>query len=186
MNAAFYGGVVTPVRVEFVPRAIEFLKRAEALSPEQWRLPYWIGYSYLIMENNEKCAEYYLKASQLPGALPFLRYAAVNILSRDTSIDNAIIQTEGLYQSVDSEDAKEWVLIRLNWLRKMQGLETLAKEFKRVTGSFPESLEELVKTGLIQEIPHDEFGEGFYLTQPGDPEKGYEVRSNYLIWSSET
>jgi hypothetical protein len=79
----------------------------------------------------------------------------------------------------NDEDTNELLLLRLQWLKTMQYLEAKNREYKNKTGNYPTHLEELVKANLIPELPEDEFGEGFFLVKPGDPEKGYMVRSDF-------
>ncbi len=177
VNAAFFGGIVTPVTIADLPRAIALLEEGERLNPGEWRIPYWIGFCYLEMEDYAKAAAYYKKASELPGALPFLKFSTVHLLSRGTTLERALQRTEELLASVDDPDSREWVLSRQQWLKSMMLLEDKNREFKARFGRWPNRLDELVEQGLISAIPPDEFGEGFRLAFPGDPEKGYRVRS---------
>lgn len=175
-KAAFLGGVVAPVTPADMATGIEFLKEVAQMHPEEWRIPYWIGFKYFEFGEYEKSAEFYKVASTLPEAPRFLKFAAIQPLAQARSLERAIFETESLLQSVDGEDA-EWVKMRLEWLSTMQMLETKTKEFKTLTGKFPLDLKELVEHGLIKEIPVDNFGYGFYLDMPGHPEEGYRVRS---------
>lgn len=174
-KAAFLGGVVAPVTYEDIVKGISFLKEVAELYPDEWRIPYWIGFKYYEIEEFVKSGEYYLAASTLPEAPPFLKFAAIQPLAAG-SLERALEETKALLHSVDGEDA-EWVKLRLEWLATMQMLETKAKDYKALTGKFPSDLQDLVEKGLIAKVPHDDFGLGFYLTDPGDPEKGFNVRS---------
>jgi len=175
-KAAFLGGVVAPVTEVDMAKGIEFLKEVAQMHPDEWRIPYWIGFKYFEFEEFEKSAEYYKIASTLPEAPHFLKFAAIQPLAQARSLERAIFETESLLQSVDGEDA-EWVKMRLEWLATMQMLEAKAKEFKARTGNFPNDLKELVEQGLIDKIPEDDFGYGFFLDMPGHPEEGYRVRN---------
>lgn len=177
VNAAFFGGIVTPVTVADLPRAIELLREAEQLNPTEWRIPYWIGFCYLEMEEYDQAAAYYKKASELPGALPFLKFATVHLLSRGSALERALQRTEELLASVDDPDSREFVLARQQWLKHMLALEEKNREFRARFGRWPDRLEELIERGLLPALPPDEFGEGFELAFPGDPDKGYRVRS---------
>lgn len=178
-QAAFLGGMVAPARARDIPPAIELLKKAEAELPDNWRIPYWIGLNYLQIEQYEKAAEYYRKASKLPGALPFLETASVHILSRGNNLDVAIAEAERILISSKDEDNIDLMILRLEWLKTMKFLEQKNREFKEKTLRYPQRLEELVEHGIIGKLPEDEFGEGFYLVHPGDSELGYMVRSNF-------
>lgn len=177
VQAAFLGGVVAPVTDENLLKAVIFLEKACELNPDNWRIPYWTGFSYLELGNISKGAEYYWKASLLAGAPPFLRYSAVALPAEGRTLEQSIIETEGMLESVDNDEAREWVMQRLVWLQSMLLLEHKVKEFKNTVSRYPVTLDELVEKGLIKEIPKDDFGNGFYLVNPGDPDQGFMVRS---------
>jgi tetratricopeptide (TPR) repeat protein len=178
-QAAFLGGMVAPTRAIDVLKANELLKLAHSKDPDNWQFPYWIGFNYLQVGKYKEAAKYYRKASKLPGALPFLETASVYILSKSNNLDLAVAEAERLLANSKEEDANELLLLRLKWLKTMQFLEAECRKYKKKHGEYPQKLEKLVEAGLLKEIPPDEFGEGFYLVHPADPEKGYMVRSNF-------
>ncbi|PKL48608.1 MAG: hypothetical protein CVV42_09045 [Candidatus Riflebacteria bacterium HGW-Riflebacteria-2] len=177
VQAAFLGGVVAPANEEALIKGTAFLEKACELNPNNWRIPYWTGFNHLELKHINKGAEYYWKASLLPGAPRFLRFSAANLPTEGRTLEQSILETEGMLESVEDEDSREWVNLRLIWLQTMLLLEHKAREFKNETLRYPVKLEELVERGLIKEIPKDTFGNGFYLLHPGDPEKGYMIRS---------
>ena len=177
VQAAFLGGMVTSATEEDIVKAIAFLEEAARLNPGEWRIPYWTGFNYLELGDLKKGPENYWKASKLPGAPPFLRHSAVNLPTQGSTLEQSIIETENLLASVDNDDAREWILSRMLWLQNMLTLEHKAKEFKARVNRYPVTLEELVERGMIKEIPKDDIGNGFYLVHPGDPDKGFMVRS---------
>ncbi len=177
VQAAFLGGVVAPTTEESLRKSIAFLEKACELNKDNWRIPYWTGYSHLELGNINKGAEYYWKASLLASAPRFLRYSAANLPIEGRTLESSIVETEGMLESVDNDDSREWIGQRLIWLQTMLLLEHKARDFKNQVMRYPLDLNELVERGLIKEIPKDTFGNGFYLVHPGDPDKGYMVRS---------
>ncbi|MBU1109444.1 MAG: hypothetical protein KKB51_22375 [Candidatus Riflebacteria bacterium] len=177
VQAAFLGGMVAPVTDEDLSKAIAFLEEAMRLNPNEWRIPYWTGFDYLELGNLQLGSENYWKASKFPGAPRFLRFSAANLTTQGRSLEQSIVETEGLLASVDNDDSREWIMTKMIWLQNMLTLESKAKEFKIKVSRYPVTLEELVEHGLLREIPKDDFGNGFFLVKPGDPEEGYLVRS---------
>ncbi|MFZ5952997.1 MAG: tetratricopeptide repeat protein [Candidatus Rifleibacteriota bacterium] len=179
-QAAFLGGMVTPARAKDLVKAIDLLELARQRNPDNWRFPYWIGFNYLQLDKFEKAAEYYNIAAELPGALPFLKTASVHILSRGSNLEMALAEAERLKAGAgDDKDTNELMDLRIFWLKSMLFLEAKNREFKKLTGRYPLKLQELVESKLLPELPPDEFGEGFYLVNPGDPATGYMVRSDF-------
>jgi tetratricopeptide (TPR) repeat protein len=179
-QAAFLGGMVAPERAKNIPKAIELLKEAAEKNPKNWRIYYWTGFNYLQIGSYKKAAEYYKKASELPGALPFLETASVHILARGNDLGPAIAEAERiLAANKEDEDTAELMELRLLWLKSMKFLEQKTIEFHNKTGRYPQRLEELVEHNILPKLPQDEFGGGFYLVHPGDEKLGYMVRSDF-------
>jgi len=55
-----------------------------------------------------------------------------------------------------------WIEAKVEWLKTIVFLEDAAREFKRRFGRYPQELSELVKAGIIRDIPKDTFGKGFF------------------------
>lgn len=177
VQAAFLAGVVAPVTIEQLQQTIPFFEKVISLNSENWRIFYWAGFNCLELDDITRGAELYWRASRLPGAPPFLAFSAANLPLEGRTLEQAILETEGMLESVDNDDAREWVMQRTIWLQNMLLLEHKARDFKNQVLRYPVELDELVERGLIKEIPKDNFGNGFYLVHPGDPEQGYMVRS---------
>lgn len=177
VQAAFLGGMVTPNSEEDLKKATVFLDKAVELNPNEWRILYWSGFNFLELGDIKSGTDRYWRASKLPGAPPFLRFSAANLPTQGRTLEQSIIETEGMLESVDNDDAREWIMLRSIWLHNMLMLENKAKEFKNLVSRHPVALEELVERGLIKEIPRDDIGNGFYLVHPGDPDQGFMVRS---------
>lgn len=177
IHAAFFGGIVTPTKLEDLHEAIKLLKEAEELNPDEWRIPYWIGFCYLELEDYKQAAEYYLKASKFPNALNFLKFSPVHLLANAGELERALKHTEFLMNTVNDEDSKEWIKARQNWIKTMIYLEDMANKYYELFGTYPSSLQDLLNKGLIKEIPVDEFGEGFIVIKPSTPNEKCKVRS---------
>lgn len=175
-KAIFLGGVVAPTFGADMEKAIGFLEKAAQQRPDEWRIPYWIGFNYQETGSFGKAGEFYLKAAELPGAPAFMKFSAIDPLSRGKSIEKAILATTNLLATVEDDDA-EWIVMRLEWLKQIQALEMKAREFKQQFGKFPQSIEEMVEKELLDKSPEDKFGNGFYMADPDDPDYGYRILS---------
>jgi hypothetical protein len=56
-------------------------------------------------------------------------------------------------------------------------LEKAVEHFRERLGRLPRHLDELVKQGVVREIPSDPYGGTFYLT----PEGGVKTTSNFYV-----
>ncbi len=178
INAAFLGGLVLPTRRDDYLKANDFLKRVRPFFPNEWRLPYWIGFNYHQIQLNDHAADYYQQAAQLPNAPSFLTTNQVLMVYQTASVEHTIKRAEHLLESVQDDETRAIIESRIQWLKQMLMLENLVREYRSRYGRWPNDLQELVQHGLLREIPVDEVGQGFILESPGDPEFGYRVRSN--------
>ena len=166
VQAYFFGGVVVPHDdEESIRKGIQFLERGIQRSPDEWQLPYWAGFNHYQLGEYLKAIEYYEKASNFPDAPKFLRSIQPMYYYRAGRADLGVIFLEGLLHSVKDPEQLEWIESRLRWLQGIVELEEKVEQFREIYGRLPEGLEELKRVGLIEEIPQDPFGRGYYLDE---------------------
>lgn len=174
IQAFFFGGVVIANNEENTRRGIRFLEKGIQLNPDEWRLHYWAGFNYYQLGDYLKAVEYYLSASRLPDAPRFLESNLVMLYYKAGRPDLSRAYLEGLLSSIADASQTNWIEIRLKWLKNIIELEEKARQFRQLHGRWPQDLQELVVNGLIEEIPPDPFGSGYYL----DTDSG-RVRSRF-------
>lgn len=171
----FFAGVVAADNKEGVKKGIEFLEKYRYLNPSDWRIPYWTGFNYYQLEDYMTAAKLYQEASEMPDAPPFLKSNQAMFYYRADKADLGVMYLEGLLNSVKDIEQLEWIKTKLEWLKNIIFLKKKARDFEEIYGSAPDSLDDLVKNGLILEIPSDPFGKGFYW----DKEEG-RVKSKFF------
>ena len=170
----FFAGAVIGKDKLGINKGIKFLKRGIKRNPDEWELPYWLGFNYYQLGDYLKAVAYYRRASNLPGAPEFLKSIQPMLYYKGRRADLGIIYLEGLLKSVKEKRQLKWVKKKINWLKGIVLLEAKVHKFKVLYGSFPCSLKDLVKRGLIDKIPRDVFGMGYYLDK-----KSGKVRSKF-------
>ena len=161
----FFGGLVVARDKEGVKKGIQFLEKGLKLNPEEWQIPYWIGFNYYRLGDHLKAIEYYERASHLPGAPRFLKSIQPMHYYKAGKPGLGVIYLEGLLHSIKDPEQLEWIEIKLRWLQSIVGLEEKVEQYKELFGYSPKDLEELIEKGLIKEIPDDPFGKGFYFDE---------------------
>lgn len=158
----FFASIVLGRDKQGINRGIDFLEKHRGLNSQEWRIPYWLGFSYYELGNYRKAVEYYKEASLLPGAPDFLKSNPAMLYYKAGKAGLGIVYLRGLLDSLKEESQSEWIKVKLEWLENIAHLEEKAGEFKGRFGYLPESLEELVLRGLISGLPKDPFGRGYY------------------------
>lgn len=99
------------------------------------------------------------------------RLAMQNIAARwaekTSDIDLAISVVESLAKQAERRDFKRYLVLRVDRLRMLKALRAAAERFSMEKGRPPESVEELVSSGLLKALPVDPFGLGFAIDAAG-------------------
>jgi len=159
----FFAGVVIGRDEESINKGIQFLEKGFRRNPDEWQLPYWLGFNYYQLGNYLKAIEFYQRASLLPGAPDYLKSNQAMLYYKAGRPDLGRVYLEGFLRSVEDSRQLKWIETKLRWLDNIVYLEEKVRQFRKAFGFWPQELEELVKTGILDEIPEDPFGKGYYL-----------------------
>jgi tetratricopeptide (TPR) repeat protein len=175
VQSCFFAGVVLPENREEIIQAIAFLKAARAINPDTWRIPYWIGFNYYLLQDYLSAASYYRIASECKDSPGFLitNQAALYYLAGKPQA--ALLYYQGLLHSVKDSRQLELIQLKMLWLNRLVSLQEAVETFKGKFSRWPQELEELVEAKIMDRIPEDVFGKGYYLEQVSD-DTGAKVR----------
>lgn len=165
VSAYFFGGVIVPTEKEEIPLGIKFLKEGIRLNPSEWRIPFWIGFNYLQLGAYSKVIEYYKIASHLPNSPSYLRTNLAFYYYKADRPKEGILYLESLLGSLKDERLLKMIEKKIEWLKGLVFLETKVEEYKSRYGVWPSDLKDLIEKGLIDKIPQDPFGKGYYLDE---------------------
>ncbi|MCX5708732.1 MAG: hypothetical protein NTY14_07195 [Candidatus Omnitrophica bacterium] len=162
-RAYFFGGIVVPVTRGDTVKAIAFLEEAGSSRPNDWKFPFWIGLNYLELGDYLRAAEYYQKAARLPGSPNYLKTNLPFIYYQSGEFNQGIAYLQALMLSLDDQRLIEIIKRKIEWLSNLALLEDKVDQYYKIYAKYPQDLKELQEKKLIQEIPEDSFGRGFYL-----------------------
>ncbi|RZB36043.1 MAG: hypothetical protein SRB2_02548 [Desulfobacteraceae bacterium Eth-SRB2] len=138
------------------------LERGMTYFPQNWELPFWIGYHYHIyLEDYEKAAEYFWRASHCPGAPDSFLSLLLSSLKKGGSYEKAILVLKRLIESTDNEKVIQIYRKRIVRLENMVMLQKQASYYEQSRGRRPASLNQLVSEGWISAIPDDPMGKKY-------------------------
>ena len=117
--------------------------------PQDWRLPYDKGFIYYwFLQDYRAAGETWLAASRLASAPHWMAGLAAMSMSKGGAIEIALALWQRQYQESDREDIKENArnhLLSFQVAKDLWTLEFLLEKFRAATGSFPRSLQELLR-----------------------------------------
>ena len=152
-----------------VNRAKPILEKGMKVFPDDWELPFWIGYShYAYLWDYETAGKYLWIASQKPDSPKYFMAMMTAALSEVGNYEKAAQAMQILMDEAPNETRKIIYGKRVIRLNNLAFLQKAVKEFEKRHGRLPESPDELVTSGLIKELPPDPWEIGYQI----DPEKG--------------
>jgi tetratricopeptide (TPR) repeat protein len=146
--------------------SIALLNKAMAANPGRWEYPYDVGFVYYREGDYKTAAEWFLKASQVPGATNWL--APLAAVTAATGGDLASSRT--LWRNILATAEQPWMreaaehrLQQLDAIDVIRQLEQLTAEYERRHGDPPPDWNDLVRDGALRGVPLDPAGHPYVL-----------------------
>lgn len=165
------GGLILANSPKHVGTAIETLERGRKHHPEEWRLPFYIGYiRYFSLGDPMGGGKAIEEASRIPGSPPYLPLLASRMFSEGNEPDTALILLQGILQQETDPSRVAILKARIRDViveKDIQGLEQALREYRRATGAFPSTLSDLVRAGTVSRLPVEPNGGRYILAKDG-------------------
>ncbi len=170
------GGMILGDSPSHVREALDILRRGMASHPDDWRFPFYIGYTkYFSLGDPLEGAKALEAAARLPGSPPYLPLLASRMFTEGRAPETALSFLAGIVREETDPARLEILHERMREViveRDIQALEKAVAAYRDRRGALPVALTDLVREGLIREIPREPNG-GAYLLAPDGT-----VRSN--------
>jgi tetratricopeptide (TPR) repeat protein len=167
--------------------AVKLLERGIAANPDQWRLYMDLGYVYYFeLRDYKKSSEAFLKGSENPNAMFWMKVMAARIAEAGNSWDTSAFLWKQVYETSTDEQVKENARVHILLLRVDKDLDELSKliaVYEKKEGRPPANLREVALAGLLRGEPVDPLGYR-YVLKNGKPDLNpasplYKQRSAY-------
>jgi len=163
----YFTGSYVPWRVkdkkEFLDEVNSILEKGMNYI-DDWRLPFFIGFNYFyFLEDKVKGAQYLKKASGMEGAPYYLKLLVPRLYAQSGKYQLAVIETAQELKRAKNEVLKKQLEKRLKALIYLRDLNLALERYRKVYGKCPDSLDELLESRFINEIPKDPYGGKFYV-----------------------
>lgn len=140
--------------------ALTLLEKGLKAQPDRWQFAQEIGFvHYWWVQDYERAAEWFARASEMPGAPNWLAaMAAVTLAQGGNRESSRRLWQEVLHDSAEAEWLRkqaEFRLTQLDALDQIDALERLVEAFRRRTGMPPRTWIDLVRAGDLRGIPID-------------------------------
>jgi hypothetical protein len=148
-------------------------------NPDAWRLYYHLGYiQWLELHDPKLASQSFLKGSELPGAMPWMKVMAAALAQHAGEYQTAQYLWVNIHNSTSDKYIRENAEKRLLALRSDEEIRLLRQhieKFAAAKGQVPSGWDEMLATGWLKRIPTDPVGNPFKLVQGqvrvADPDK---------------
>ncbi len=160
-------GTILGVWAGLVQESIAILSKGMRHNPEVWELPFYLGYDYFFELHDPKSAAlYFQKAAELPGSPAYLPKLAARMTVEAGDPVAALEFLERLYRQMQDEQLRKGLERRMREVaveRDIRSLEEAVHQYKVRHKKNPGKLEDLVKAGIIPQVPIEPLGGTYQL-----------------------
>jgi tetratricopeptide (TPR) repeat protein len=166
------GALIALYDARDVPLAISILDMGLAKNPGRWIFPLEAGhYAQLYAKDIDLARTYYKKAMDIPGAPAIAKRLYANAAFKAMDFRTAWETWLEVRDTADDEEIRKIAsnhLYNIQSVVDAQAVRNAVFEFRSRAGRNPSSLEELVRAGLLREVPRDYDGRDYLY----DPQTG--------------
>ena len=164
------GGLVLGESPDHAQKALKVFERGKGQYPADWRFPFYTGFThYFSLGDAVAGGRAMAEAARLPGSPVYLPGLASRMLSEAREPDVALALLAPIVRQ-ESDPSRRAVLERrireVTVERDIQTLEKALKSYRKKTGAVPRELSDLVRSGILPDIPEEPNG-GRYFVDPG-------------------
>jgi len=156
------------------------IRRGIANNPEHWRFWADLGFLYYWeMKDYQKSSQAFLEGSKNPDAAIWMKVLAARVAEEGRSLEVSLFLWQQVHDSAKDAATRlnaEGHLHRLKAELDLRQLDEIVAEFHKRFGRYPNSMEEVVRAGLLRSKPVDPKGfpyvlgpEGRVGLNPGSP-----------------
>ena len=162
-----FGALMLSWEVNQPKRSLELLDKAIAAEPDYWRYYYLRGFTRMFFLKDEAAARSdFLLASKLPDAHPIVARLLAKKMALSGNLEEALLFLGEMLSSSRNQFQQKALQERYQEVRyelDFQNLGKALKIYEQVTAEKPTALDDLVKRGIIRNLPRDPFGGAYYL-----------------------
>jgi hypothetical protein len=156
-----------------VLQARAILKKGVVERPDDWRIPFALGFieSYYLGDFAE-AAHHLALAAKAPGSPAYVAFLATRAAAEGDDLDFGFqLATAMAAQATEESTRNEWErrLLDLRMERDLRGIEAALHRYRERAGRTPASLQELVRTGDLAAVPREPHGGRYELDASGEP-----------------
>ncbi len=166
------GGVLLSAEFKQIDKSFSILKKGMENVPKHhkryWYLPFFTAFNYMYYKGDYQTAAKYLEvAASFPQSPSYLPLLVARLYANTDDPAVAIPFLQEMLQNASTPKMKEEIESRIKEIlvkSHIKYLNMAMDQYKENAGHYPENLFQLVKKGLITEIPREPFGGKYFIS----------------------
>jgi len=131
-----------------------------------WVPGFFIGFNYFyFIKDNLEASRQLMEASKVPNAPLALATLASRLAAKSGQTLTAIVFLRAMLEKTEDEDKRKELELRIEALKGVLTLEQALERYRSAFGNEAQSLEELVTSGIIAELPINPYERPFELRE---------------------
>ena len=168
MDAYYFAQAVLTWESGMVPQVVELLEYGLAHRPDQWQLPFFLSFNYaFFLKDYHKAGEYLTKVAELKPEVDWYATLAARYFYEGGSTALGLAYLKQMIPSARNETIRTRMIIRAQALEKILQIEEAIGLYEERFQRKPQGLEDLIKAGVLKQIPEDPYGGVFHLDKQG-------------------
>jgi tetratricopeptide (TPR) repeat protein len=144
------------------------LEKGAQVLTNDYRPHFFLWYNYFSYLNDpEKAGEHLQKAARIPGSPPYFSTLAARMDLYAGKIYAAVIFLEETLKETSDPAMRHFLSMRLEAMKRIGFLEYKIQDYRKRFLKNPQTLQDLVDSGVITKIPTDPYGGEFYIMENG-------------------
>lgn len=132
-----------------------------------YMLPFFAGFNYAyFLKQYEPAARYMKRAAEISGN-PLLTNLAARYFFESDKSEFGIRFLETMENVAKDEQTRKLYRVRRTALKAVLSIQVAVSQFKDKNSRLPDSLNELIESGILVRLPDDPYGGQFYLDNSG-------------------
>lgn len=149
-------------------QANRILEKGLKAKKQDWRIPFFLGFNhYYFMKENEKAAQYMMRASEMPDSPSFLPNLAARLAYYSEDSRMGVMFLKGILAETSDPGLRKKLGQRLLALEGASLLEEKVREYRKNQGNHPGKIADLLTAGLIEELPPEPYGGNWIILESG-------------------
>ncbi|MEW6719075.1 MAG: hypothetical protein AB1346_01350 [Thermodesulfobacteriota bacterium] len=165
------GGLVLGESQDHGREALQVFGRGKAQFPREWRFPFYMGFTYYFtLADPASAGREMMEASALPDCPAFVPGIASRMMSEAGNPEAALMMLTAIAQQETDDDRRTVLERRIREVaveRDLQLLQRAVEMYREKTGGAPQDLKDLLRAGILAEIPKDPGGGRYLLDREG-------------------